>query len=671
MLEFITPAGFLWILSCSCLEAVDSDSLQNLQRANQQENIIQSLYKFMLEIGSVYFEEIELLHIVLPVQSDNYTFYNSDLNDINTFVGKIHTKWPVLISKVGENVTNSSTIYIKVSHYIVFMTSNTIIDETDSFLKVLQFYKESWNPRGSFVFVFLHSGKNNIMEHSKVVITFFNHLWSKNIYKTVLFHANFNLINETKIITALPYTSNNLCRRLHNSSELMYWDLNSSLDSNIELFTFDVPKDFHGCSMNVMTYPFPPYSVAEEFEDNNVTKYEYTSGIEVNLVKLVAERFNIKITFSTPDLNLNPWFHFFPDGRTVGIIPDLIKFKTDIAFGGVIPISESYFIVDFTKCHSFGSISWFVADPSKLPQWTVLIRVFKTRAWIILLFVFVFFSLIFHLISKYSSSRVSEYNIYKRYATSIMILFIVGLNTPTQKPPKSNYLRLLFLTWSIYSLHIVITYQQHLFSLMVNPTLEKSINTLEELKESGLTTCLSGLFHALFSKKFNDKTLQYIFDNHIICNDIEESVELLMKYKNFSILDKSENIEFIDKNMEGNFHKVSDVLMIYNVGMLTSKGNIILDRLNTVIQKSQEAGLIAKWKNEFKLKSDTTFKIDSRLKSLTIDDLQGAFLILFLGFAFSLISFLKEKNWFSSFTVYQFTSILLIFGRMCILNFIT
>ena len=77
---------------------------------------------------------------------------------------------------------------------------------------------------------------------------------------------------------------------------------------------------------------------------------------------------------------------------------------------------------------------------------------------------------------------------------------------------------------------------------------------------------------------------------------------------------------------------------------------IVFDRLQTIIFRASEVGLIDKWNKDFfifyKIKVYSTFK-DPEIPALSLWHLQGAFYVLVLGVLGSIVIFIVEIFKFS------------------------
>lgn len=603
------------------------------------------LNQFVMEITDVYFEKNKILHLFLPYYDQG--IHKSSMEEINyeTIINKQNSKFQMLISKYNKREKLITVPHIKPSYYVIYINRNVAVNETSSGWKLLRQYKESWNPRAYFIFVVLQ--QETVYDDDNILaIIVLNSLWKINIYKTVLLFRNFNGCNQTKLITASPFNGK-ICRLLRSTNDLSFLDLSVNQSLRIPLFNYKPHMDFQGCTMIAETFTYPPFSISNIHNiyatwQINITKHLYASGIEFKLLCLLAEKFNVKLEYKTNDLSNNHWYEFTPDGRPVGMVEDILMYDTDFAFAGTVPTHFIYFLAEYSRWHSFDSFTWFVPDPNPIPQWKIVFIVFETNIWLMIINTFVIFSILFYVFSKFKFDKKNNTFCSLSYHIMMMYSSMLGVSIPF--PPKLNNLRFLFLAWSIYSLHISAIYQQNMYSLMMNPIMEGEINSLHELKQSGLKTCVNKLYYDLLIQVFNTSGE---LNTYIICNNQLKIITNIMANKNISLLEKRMNTDFTGRLYHNQLRKLPEVFISYPVSILMTKAHVALEGLNMLIQRVVESGLLKKWTQDLFLmvpKADMHQDMEdlSSPKVLGLYDLQCAFFIWIFGIIFSILMFILE-----------------------------
>lgn len=582
--------------------------------------------KYINYIVPLYFEEGKLLHLILPTRNVQIKEI-ANVYDFQEIISKLSTKYQILLSNHDDFELKDSFIFMKTSYYVIFIQENMIEIQIKSRWKMLRRYYETWNSKACFIFVILQSGSN---DNNGTIIDIINSLWKINVFKVVIILSD---KNEIKLITASPFSSENRCRKLHNDGNLNAYHTNYNSTLKLDLFAFSSPLNFHGCSMIAETFTFPPYT----YEIKNFTKYDLVTGIELNIIKILADKHNINIVFETPDMNFYPWWHVKPDGSGQGIFWDLLLYEIDFAFAGNMAYYLEYLIVDHTQWHSFGSYSWYVPKPNPLRPWKDVFIVFTPSLWATIIFTFLLSSITYYIMNKISLTKEKTAP-EKTYWSCFIILYSLCIGVPISATPNSTYLRLLFFTWAFYSLTLTTVYQKTLYSLLIHPLTETQINSLDELKRSGLKICAEHTAYTMNSLLYNNTNEM---NQYMVCNNKTEMIHNFINHKNTSILDKTEFIESMQSKYGYYFPKIPEIYVTYFVTMVTSKGHIAFDCLNAVVQRSVEGGLVSKWRSDAQMKP----MIDSTYGThypLDMEDFHCAFLILVSGLSVSVIFFLIE-----------------------------
>lgn len=213
--------------------------------------------------------------------------------------------------------------------------------------------------------------------------------------------------------------------------------------------------------------------------------------------------------------------------------------------------------------------------------------------------------------------------------------------------PRTTRLRVLFLLRLFYCLHINIVYLTFLTTFLIQPGFEHQIQNVEELVESDVEYG----FHEGFDKYFNDSTdeiLVKMLKNRKDCAANGTNCHnRTITEGDFAILDTSHHMEYLTVGQSGKplFYSLKDTFLRNNFIMYLSKGNHLLDRINNIITHAVEAGLIDLWWRKTKLSWTLRrgTQIHEQSSTLTLLDLQSAFVFLFLGLGFCIAVFMVER----------------------------
>jgi hypothetical protein len=195
----------------------------------------------------------------------------------------------------------------------------------------------------------------------------------------------------------------------------------------------------------------------------------------------------------------------------------------------------------------------------------------------------------------------------------------------------------------------------------VDPGLEEPITSIEEVFTSGTKYGFSSI---IFDRNFNDKSdskAVEILENRIKCDDIVTCLLWTVKYRNISTICASGYVKYMYYNSQysDEFRGYQPCLLkdmpvlVTDLLMALQKGSPFLDRMNDIIDRLVETGIVAyfgKFSSQakilFKANSNNSKTVSDKYYVLTMNNMQCAFYLFLLGNSLSLISFLMEMLYF-------------------------
>lgn len=553
-------------------------------------------------------------------------------------------RWPIIVSRSTEdlkeyNIYTSDNANDKHSSYILVVSCKEgkwgkACDYVRRMVTVMK-TSPAWNSRGKFLVVVWHcvadgmqNGLNDILES----------LWFFKVFNVVILYPSTR--RTVEIYSRFP---NNLaparCGQFTNVVQLDIWvqiqDAGFFL-RNTTLYTQNMARDLHGCTLKTSAIIFPPYVICDE---NGTVE----GGIDVQVLRTIYERLNASVEYRIPPGEERKG-RLLPNGTWTGTKGDLIYDVADVIIGGLLINYDDHMTFDDTNVYHSDKFTWLVARATPYPRWLSMSRVFTPVSWV-LLFVCV---LIFGFIMKYLSSvehseSDSDYSISK----CILIVWAAFLGSGVPEMPRGNTLRSLFVFWLIYSLAVNTIYQTFFTSYEVDPGLHHQIDTIEELLDASVDFAISPALDTFFTNDMLQRLKPRIRCEPTNCIDYVATVynattfigRVLVGY-HLETLMKKENRHEVYAFRQDSFQ--------LHVVLLLQKGSPFLLKFNDVLTRIVEAGLAEYWKDsiieERRLKAGILAleSLEDSYVELNVLHLQGAFIFLFIGFVCSFIGFLFE-----------------------------
>jgi hypothetical protein len=380
------------------------------------------------------------------------------------------------------------------------------------------------------------------------------------------------------------------------------WNSDGEFVLKLNLFPEKIPKTFHKCSTNVISFIKPPAVM-----ENSDKLY---TGLEVNFVELIFKSLNLTAEYNVSPSRKDTYYQIFM--QTVG---QLEPASSDIAIG-VLPLhSDIIQVAEATIPYFYTTIKWYVPCPKPASRWKSIYKIFVSQVWACYSAVAILAVIIMWLLAKYETQlHVRESSNYKTIIYCIYNVWAVLTGVSVPQKPISLSLRIFFTAWVWYSVAMTTVYQAYFTGLLVNPGFEKSITTLNDLIQSEIDYGYSVKMDALI---FSDPLYKIISANRKICKSVYKCLQRVIERKDFATMLGNFGAEYFRTRLL--FHNIhvpvctlQEDIIIFRVTMYVAKGNPLLHRFNEIITRMFEAGLIERlWKD---------FMSSSRLYDHPIDD---------------------------------------------------
>ena len=493
----------------------------------------------------------------------------------------------------------------------------------------------AWNSRGKFLVVVWHCVADGLQNGLKDLL---ESLWFFKIFNIVILYPSTS--RTVEIYARFPYDlAPARCGQFSNVIQLDTWVQIQNTGfflSNTTLYTQTIPRDLLGCILKVSAVKFHPYVICN---DNGAVE----GGIDVQVLRTVSEKLNASVEFRIPPGNERKG-QLLPNGTWTGLKGELIYNKADAIIGCLLINSDDHLTFDDTVVYFTERFTWIVARAAAYPRWLSTSRVFTPVSWISLFVSVLIFGFVMKCLptSKHSEPK-SKWNISK----CILTVWAAFLGAGVPEMPRGNTLRVLFVSWVVFSFAMNTIYQAFFTSFEVDPGLHHQIDTFEELLDTPIVFAFSSPLDLFFTNDMLERLKPRIRCEPTSCLEYVATVYNATTFIGRGLL--AYHRETLMKTEHR--HQVHpfgrDSFQLHAVLRL-QKGSPFLFLFNDVITRIVEAGLVDYWKEaiieERRMKAGVLAleSLKDSYVELNILHLQGAFIFLFIGFAFSFIGFLAE-----------------------------
>ncbi|GIY77913.1 lig_chan-Glu_bd domain-containing protein [Caerostris darwini] len=393
---------------------------------------------------------------------------------------------------------------------------------------------------------------------------------------------------------------------------------------------------------NFLRIAVVPLRYAVELDFDEKSRPSLSGGLEANIINLLSTTLGFEYEiFPAKD---KEWGRLRDNGTWSGVIGMVYRNESDIGLGYLSVTTNRSEVVDFIP-YSTEENTFATRLPPFLSPVTEYTYPFEKEVWVAFAFAIFFTPIVFKVIT---SNNVS---IPSLAAEMIGCLLRQNLNIPIKKA------RDMFLmgSWLIFASILSFCYVGVLLSSVSVPLREKGIRTIRKLSEGvsdGKFKCFAnrGSVGIALLKDSFDKDLQmigkHIIEKNWISEDktlkfpktIEKSVALLGPRTFF-------RLEYGEKPFTTKYI-FEESVSFSNVGIAVNKNFCCKERLNMVIKRFVETGIIKKLYNNILFETQHGLELEDDLSSsytaMNFDDFKDEFLLLGIGYVLSFFTLFFE-----------------------------
>ncbi|CAG0895045.1 unnamed protein product [Darwinula stevensoni] len=323
--------------------------------------------------------------------------------------------------------------------------------------------------------------------------------------------------------------------------------------------------------------------------------------------------------------------------------------------------------IDFSRGYFYQALTFITGAPTEKSRVFVVLQPFPGMIWGLLVAAIVVIAIFIYCITSMELLMTIPRWHWKRsnFIDSLFLSFelLTTLGASMVCKPESHATRLLMGAWLGVALVLTGVYGGLLTAFMSFPGVNKPIETLKELKDAvqasketwGLLgrgtsqmtlfeSSTEGLYKELWDA-IKDDQLGHLFSN------TEDGIKRVLGGGFAFIHPKMSLMYNINNSGYKNFYMASDQFYFQGSGIALRKGSPYRDKIDEFLIRLQSGGLIDHWALEL-LPPDVSLltvldRSNSDERPIKIEDLQGAFYILLIGYVFAAAAFLLEELVFS------------------------
>ncbi|XP_071514380.1 ionotropic receptor 21a-like [Panulirus ornatus] len=436
----------------------------------------------------------------------------------------------------------------------------------------------------------------------------------------------------------------------------------------LDLFP-DKLSDFHGTVLKVSTFHFEPCNFLHRAENGTVVLFY---GTDVETVKAVARALNIALEFvETP--NGETWGEQYENGSWYGLMGHLERHEVDIGLANLFVSKHWLQVIDLTAPYRTERTGFLIRVEPPLPQWQSLSFPFNQWTWLAVLVGLIVTGPLLFLFARGSGQCGGEIRNLQDLSFAWYYAFGLHFCEAHKSLPRSASTQVFVQFLWLYTLVLTTSYSASLKSFLIMKKKPYMIQTIKELYESGLEVGgTTDLYKNELSVSANPylKGLAGAFRYH----DVLENIYIPMLQGTGVYLGNGISMDYLMKRFSRRgvsyLRVMKEYYRWYSVALGLQRHSPLKRKFDQVISWIREADLYKKFtleslllhaslqkaggsgddsvtaqEDEAALSGEDETEAD-RVVPLSLENMQGIFLITLFGWICGSLSFILERTIF-------------------------
>ena len=236
--------------------------------------------------------------------------------------------------------------------------------------------------------------------------------------------------------------------------------------------------NMNGYTFRVAALPYAPYLMKN--------KENVFSGYEILQLRAIGSFLNFTyMTIEPPD---GQWGKVNENGTWTGLIGHSLYQQTNWSMGMLSLTEDRENVIDFSTPFYFDGLGFVAPLPQELPKYLAIIKPFVGQVWIFVIIFVIFSGPVYWLLLTSSDKKSGRESKEKIGETFLYCVSLILKNTTKDRlvlPKQERSTKIFLISWFVFCLVVSTAYTGNLISFMTYPGRESSINSAEDILNSG------------------------------------------------------------------------------------------------------------------------------------------------------------------------------------------
>ncbi|KAF2364738.1 Ionotropic glutamate receptor [Trinorchestia longiramus] len=370
-------------------------------------------------------------------------------------------------------------------------------------------------------------------------------------------------------------------------------------------------------------------------------------GSNLDALQVISSHLNFSFEYQINSSDFN--WGSYENGTWTGLLADLVYNGRHIVINYFLLNLERYTYFDSTYPYRAEGFGFLAHLPTPLPQWKAVVLPFSLNTWIsigaAIIVVTIFFTLFSWIVINNERSATLQ------PITALFLVLGALLSQPSSlgAVDRAEWRRVWMAVWFLSCIVFVTAFKGNLIAFLTVPQYPLRIETLKQLAQSPLRVTMQdyGEFVPDALKASTDHTLHTIgnkLDLFPYKLNYDIGMDLVVANKTHALIETYSYLMSLQKkyNVTDHTYLLKEQVYSGHLSWLLPKHTPYTEVISDTLQRLRETGILHKlFHDHF---GDTAARKDDivSVSSLSMEQLQGAFFLLLVGFSAAFISWVLE-----------------------------
>ncbi|XP_068202897.1 ionotropic receptor 21a-like [Palaemon carinicauda] len=422
----------------------------------------------------------------------------------------------------------------------------------------------------------------------------------------------------------------------------------------------DKTFDLTGVTLKACIFPWPP-SVMYHLDENRNILFRY--GLDIAVIEALAGVMNFNVHYFEPPEG-ERWGEITANGSYNGMIGFVNRGEADIGVGTLFIsiMREDY--IDYTDPFTSELSCALLQAEKPLPSWQAIAFPFQGNTWLSLMGGLILAGPIFYLLVTSSSKLGTEFQYQDSLSYCWYYVFGMHLNEPQHQRQYMTSTQIYIGFLWLYCMLVTIAYSTNLTAFLTVKKIPRGIESIAELPNSGMHVIGVDDYYQKILKSSPDPNLRALADTYEIqydanelYNDVQSGQAIFIQNRGF--MEYTLMLKFTRQG-KPSVRIMKECFISHPVALGVQEHSPLKKRFNQILGRLVNGGLITKFFTDtLRLVKSTQVKgsqddgdasnspnedaTSGGIVPLTIEHMQGLFLITATGLGLSVLAFAIER----------------------------